>query len=147
MFDNVIKILDNAISLNENFAFDFAINSTITDEIIRLNTIEQLYEEGIDSKGKDLGLYSDFTIEIKMLKNDRFDHVTLKDTGDFYNSFKVISESGDIFIYADDSSKYDQPLTSWYGKDIIGLTDESLQVVIELIKPRIIQYVELKLAA
>jgi hypothetical protein len=147
MFETVINLLDNAIALDEGFAFDFAINSRISDKIIELNTIEQLYEDGIDSKGKDLGLYSDFTIEIKILKNDRFDHVTLKDTGDFYNSFRVTADRGEITISADDSSKYDAPLSSFYGKDIIGLTDENLQIVIDLIRPRIITYVELKLCA
>jgi hypothetical protein len=147
MFESVVNILDNAINLKVDFAFDFAINAEISDKIIELNTIEQLYEKGVDSKNKSLGLYSDFTIEEKIFKNERFDHVTLKDTGRFYNSFRVTASSGQIFITADDVTDYDSPLTSIYGKDIIGLTDESLQVVIDLIRPRIIKYVELKLCA
>lgn len=146
MLEGVIKILDNAIALNYDLAFKFAINTTIKNKIIELNTIEQLYNDGIDSEGNSLGLYSDFTIETKIFKNERFDHVTLKDTGDFYNSFSVIVNDGEIIIEADDSSKYDKPLTSVYGKDIIGLTDESLDIIIDMIRPRIIEYVNIKLS-
>ena len=147
MLEGVIKILDNAIALNYDLAFKFAINTTIKNKIIELNTIEQLYNDGIDSEGNILfPFYSDFTIETKIFKNERFDHVTLKDTGDFYNSFSVIVNDGEIIIEADDSSKYDKPLTSVYGKDIIGLTDESLDIIIDMIRPRIIEYVNIKLS-
>lgn len=147
MLENVIKILDNAINLNEGFAFDFALNSEISNKIIELNTIEQLYNEGVDSKDKSLGEYSDFTIQLKLERGQRVDNITLKDTGSFYNSFRVTSDQGEITITADDISGYDMPLTARYGKDIIGLTDESLDVIIEMIKPRIITYVENRLAA
>jgi hypothetical protein len=145
--DNVIKILDNAVALDVGLSFDFGLNSEISNKIIELNTIGQLYEQGVDSKDNSLGLYSDFTIETKIFKNERFDHVTLKDTGSFYNSFKVTSDRGEITITANDVADYDIPLTAKYGKDIIGLTDESLQIIIEMIRPRIIQYVHLKLCA
>lgn len=92
--------------------------------IIDLNTQEQLFEQGIDSLGNSLGEYSDFTVEVKKLKGQRFDHITLRDSGDFYNSFQV-NVGKNFFVINADPIKDDTNLFTEFGVDIVGLTDTS----------------------
>jgi len=109
-------------------------NPTFRKLIIDLNTQEQLFEQGIDSKGRSLGEYSIATIEGtrnflgKKQKGQRFDHITLKDTGDFYKSFAVQLEGTTIRITAD-GQKEDTNLFQEYGIDIVGLTEDSMSVL------------------
>lgn len=63
-----------------------------------LDTIrqKQLYEQGIRGDGTEIGQYSLFS---KLFKIDRnIDHITLKETGAFYNSFKIVIGYDDFFI-------------------------------------------------
>ena len=96
--------------------------------IIDLNTIDQLYNEGIDSKGIQLGEYTNYTKSLKQVKGQRTDHITLKDTGVFYKSFKVALIGNAINISAD-AQKEDTNLFKEYGIDIVGLTEDSMSVV------------------
>jgi hypothetical protein len=116
--------------------------------IISLNQNDQLFDEGIDSLGVSLGDYSDFTKVEKKRKGDRFDHITLLDTGKFYKSFNVTVKNGGFEITADpvkdDSNLYDD-----FGKDIVGLTPENKQFVIDAIREKIITEIrkQIKLVA
>ena len=96
--------------------------------IIDLNTIDQLYNEGIDSKGIQLGEYTNYTKSLKQAKGERTDHITLKDTGAFYSSFRVSLVGNSIKITAD-AQKEDTNLFKEYGIDIVGLTEDSMSVV------------------
>lgn len=89
--------------------------------IIELNQ-EQLYEQGADSKGNPLEPYSRLTMQIKRRKGQRYDRTTLKDTGKFYKSFRIIVES-DGFVITANGQKGDQNLFDRYGIDILGLND------------------------
>jgi hypothetical protein len=125
MFQKLYSIINKTKKLSEREAWLYVINEEVKKEIIRLNTEEQLEEYGIDSKGNSLGGYSPYTISIKKLKGQRTDHVTLKDTGAFYESFKINVDYNGFEIEADDESMYDNPLSMTYGVDIIGLTEEN----------------------
>ena len=89
MFDKLKQVLKNAQLLDDSKAWFFAIDRNAKDEIIRLNTYDQLYNEGIDSEEISLGEYALFTQAEKISKGERYDHVTLKDTGAFYDSFII----------------------------------------------------------
>jgi len=103
-------------------------NAELRKLIIDLNTIEQLYNEGIDSKGVRLGDYTTYTKSIKQSKGQRIDHITLSDTGDFYETFKVILDGNAIRITAN-PFKEDTNLFKEFGFDILGLTEDSMSVV------------------
>ncbi len=133
MFGSIDKILKNAVNLNADKAWMFAIDVEVKEEIIRLNTEDQLFSEGIDSKGDMLGQYAPFTVSEKKVKGQRFDHITLRDTGAFYNSFRVIADPKGITIKADDTSLYDVPLTQTWGIDVLGLTLENWGFIREMI--------------
>lgn len=110
--------------------------------IIDLNTIDQLYNQGVDSRGRSLGDYTAYTKSLKQAKGQRTDHITLKDTGEFYNSFRIILNGNALQIIAD-PIKEDTNLFQEFGIDIVGLTEDSMSVVttkaLQLIKPYIKQ--------
>jgi hypothetical protein len=110
------------------------LDKEFTDKIIELNTLKQLYDKGEDSTGDSIGEYSNATIfgtvnfKGKIQKGQPYDRVTLKDTGDFYKSFscKYLSGGdGEIQITAN-TMKHEVDLLDQWGRDIIGLSEESL---------------------
>lgn len=145
--EGVIKILDNIINLDQ----DLIIENILKDKgfqrfIIDLNTEEQLFEQGIDSLGASLGEYTTFTKAVKKAKGQRLDHITLEDTGEFYKSFAIKVQNGGFLIIAD-GQKEDTNLLDRYGKEILGLTDENLQIVIDAIKEKLIPIIISKIMA
>lgn len=112
---------------------------SLQHDIIELNTEEQLYERGVDSEGRSLGAYSFVTkyhykpIAAKEGRDGRTDHVTLKDTGDFYRSFRFKNEK-DGFYFEANTIKEDTDLAEVFGKEIIGLTNQSKADVSRWIK-------------
>lgn len=110
-----------------------SIDQDVMDMIIQMNTEDQLEEEGIDSLGRALGEYSPYTIALKRMKGDRYDHITLKDTGAFYDSWIVWVDTSGINIDADDTSHYDKPLFEVWGVDVLGLTEDNLAILQEVI--------------
>ena len=96
--------------------------------VIELNTDVQLFEQGIDANEQSLGEYTAFTKELKKQKGQPTDRITLKDTGDFYKSFRVRSTNNGFVIMAN-AIKEDTDLTQEFGEDIIGLTDLSISQV------------------
>lgn len=146
--EGLLRFFDRMIDID----IDLIISNILKDEefqrfIIDLNTEGQLFEKGIDALGASLGDYTIATIEGtvnfegKKDKGQRFDHITLKDTGDFYKSFAIKVQNGGFLIVAD-GRKEDTDLLTEFGKEILGLTDENLQIVIDAIKEKIIPIIK-----
>lgn len=112
------------------------------DLIIELNTKNQLYDRGINSKGESIGDYSLYTKAIKDNNGQITDHVTLNDTGAFYESFKVYVNSQKDFVISADTIKDTSDLIVDWGKEILGLTEESLNILRESAKEILIPYVK-----
>lgn len=93
------------------------------EELLDLNTDEQLFLKGVDSKGESLGTYTAFTKRAKQAKNQPSNRVTLKDEGDFYRGFTL---EGKRFPFSIDSTdeKRDK-LVDKYGEDIFGITPDN----------------------
>ncbi len=112
---------------------------------IELNQ-EQLYEQGADSKGKQLEPYSFATMNIKKKKGQVFNRTTLKDTGKFYKSFRIIVRS-DGFIIDAEGEKEDSNLFERYGIDILGLNEVNSfqfnQILAREIRSKILQALQL----
>ena len=102
------------------------------DYIIELNTegekTSQLFELGVDSQGNRLGDYSGFTKNIKASKGQRIDHITLKDTGEFYKSFKVTPNKKGFRITAN-PNKDDSNLFDDFGVDIVGYKENVFKLL------------------
>lgn len=127
-------LLTKVIKLNPDKILKQALDgSELQEKIIDLNFESQLYEAGITADGKSLGSYSPVTIQIKQERGQRTDHITLRDTGDFYNSAKFINKPKEFIIVAD-TLKIDEQtgettdLVKEYG-NILGLSKESKTVL------------------
>ena len=110
--------------------------------IIDLNT--QMLSDGVDAVGAYLGDYSPTTVQIKKAKGQRYDHITLEDTGDFKDAFFVEIENGKWHI---DSKDYKSGmLMDQYGADIFGNnpTDED-EILTAYLEPELYAYILLNL--
>lgn len=97
-------------------------------EIIGMNTDDQLYEQGITATGisiADYEPYSETTIEIKQMKGQPTDRVTLRDSGDFHHSFEVETDNVKMTIVASDFKTIQ--LLKRYGNEIMGLTQHNIE--------------------
>jgi hypothetical protein len=143
MFGKLKSVLLRAASLDENKlakrVFD---DRTLQAQIIDLNTYGQLYDKGVDANGNSLGDYSTATIygtskfAGKIEKGARYDHITLSDSFDMYNSWRFINES-DGFTLRADTIKDGTDLENSFGK-IVGLTSESRSEIIPEVRERLI---------
>lgn len=101
------------------------------EDIARYVTEIQLYMEG--TRGSDGEFIADYdpyafvTIQIKQVKGQPTDRVTLRDTGDFHASFEVQPE-GDGFRITATDPKTDE-LVERYGEGILALSDEHLESI------------------
>lgn len=110
-------------------------------EICDMNSQDQLYEHGKNRVGVDIMDYMPYTpktIEIKEIKGQPTDRVTLRDTGDFHASFRLIIERDKFTITADDFKT--EGLIRKYGRQILGLTDENAsELAHEYIYPELLK--------
>ena len=95
--------------------------------LIDMNAQGQLYAKGVNRLGVRIDEYQPYrplTIQVKIEKRQPYDRVTLKDTGEFYDSFYVETAEDQFYIKASDEK------TNWlikkYGAEIFGLTNDSL---------------------
>ena len=143
-FEVLHDMLDNVKRLNPVDAWISAIDKILRDDIIFLNTQDQLWGDGIDSMGISLRPYTPFTVKLKKLRGQVTDRTTLKDTGEFYNSFKVTVQK-DSFTIDADAQKDDDNLYDKYGIDIVGLTESNQQTINIFLKENYINYLRGKL--
>jgi len=120
--------------------------------IIHLNTQDQLFDKGINSHGLKLedigGAYTantmfgvDGKFKGKLELGLPIDRVTLYNSGEFYKSFVVTTEqNGDIIINADPNKPGHNIFDRW-GKDVVGLTKNNLDVVRNILKKHILKYI------
>jgi len=94
--------------------------------VLDLNRLGQLYYKGVDSRGLLLGHYAAYTLRVK--EDPMLAHVTLKETGDFYNSFQLKTHKNYIEIEAD-TMKGSTDLMDEWGENILGLTEESQEML------------------
>lgn len=99
--------------------------------IIDMNAEEQLFEQGVNRLGvsiMDYAPYSPVTIAIKEAKGQPTNRVTLRDEGDFESSFFL--EVGDKQFEIKASDFKTEDLIKKYGRQILGLTDENIAILI-----------------
>ena len=120
-------------------AAEHAVESNAS-EIEDLN-LKQL-NDGEDSKGVDITPpYTAFTKILKAAKGQPTNRVTLRDTGDFYRGIKL-KKVGEVYDLSSTDSKTTKLVTK-YGPDIIGLSDDNRDYVIEeIIKPALQQRIK-----
>lgn len=113
-------------------------NQGVEQLMIELNQV-QLESKGVDANDETLGDYSPVSVQ-KYGKEPG--HITLHDTGEFYNSMKVVTEShGQGAIITGDMVKPDRDLEiTW--PHALGLDKESLSEVRDVAKEIIIDEIK-----
>lgn len=97
-----------------------------------LNLNRSQLDRGEDAKGKSLGQYKNFKYK------NRFKPVDLKLTGEFHRKLTLSRSKGNrkqAEIFSQDEKA--PALEKKYGKDIMGLTEESTERAAEIIKPEL----------
>lgn len=140
-FNNVIRLDINKV-LNEVFK-----DKTVQQRIISINTFDQLFDEGINAVGVRLdsigGEYAINTIEGvpgkfegKRQRGLPYDHITLFDTGDYYQSHYILVFRDHIEIKSNpikgETNLYDE-----WGDDIVGIAPKNIPKVANIILPLI----------
>lgn len=113
----------------ENIVFKLALdNRTIKDLIVFLNTSKQMGEQNMDSLGQELfnRIAERTTYSLFDRKKRGGQKYKLKDKGTYWASYKALVGNGFITIDSDPT----EGLIEQFGEQIEGLTDESLQELI-----------------
>lgn len=108
-------------------------------EIIEAVVQNQLYERGINGTGVEIMSYKPYrprTIKNKQRKGQPYNRVTLKDTGEWYNSLRLVYDVDGFFITStDEKNTY---LKKKYGPTILRLTNENLSMILnKYIRPNL----------
>ena len=152
--------MDELLTKLKSFDVSALIADTLKDNrlgrIIITTIQERLESEGKDSEGKSLktdfgkssrgtGFYAKKTVSIKKAKGQPTDRVTLKDTGEFYQSFRSQIKANELGLTADFRNIYENFQDSFsnesqFQEAILGLTDSELQRIFDnFIYPQIEQ--------
>lgn len=98
-------------------------------DVVRYVTEMQLFMEGLRGEDgaflMDVHPYHPYTIQVKMEKGQPTDRVTLRDTGDFHDSFFIEYGDAEFLITASDWKT--EELMEKYGEGIMALSDENLK--------------------
>lgn len=140
-----------ALTIDKALFFVFS-DDQIQDFVLELNTGGGIFARGIkgqlfsgvDSTGNELadigGDYSPITIQEKQFKGLPTDRITLFDEGDFYRSFRIDVSKDSVSISAN-TIKEGVDLQNRWGDELLGLTDESRNKLIDELIPEIIQFI------
>jgi len=101
---------------------------------------DQLFTTGEDGNGLSLGDYSPVTVQIKRAKGQPVDRITLKDTGEFYDSYNIDPFNGGFIIDANGQKSPSDNLFVTYGDDILKPNDETLTEIAEYYETRLFEY-------
>lgn len=127
-------LLKRVVKFNDELTSGRLVQKIIWDNeayIIDMNGEEQLFEQGVNRLGvsiMDYAPYSPVTIAIKEAKGQPTNRVTLRDEGDFQSSFYL--EVGDKQFEIKASDFKTEDLIKKYGRQILGLTDENISILI-----------------
>tara|TARA_R110002020_G_scaffold166587_7_gene354702 strand:- start:229 stop:675 length:447 start_codon:yes stop_codon:yes gene_type:complete len=117
--DFILEIIKEIVKENAN-------------EIIDLNTKDQLYRDGVkNNDDKIKPPYSNPYKKLKKSLSQPTDRVTLRLTGKFHESFFV--NIGNESFRIDAKDKKTKYLVKRYGEKIFGLTDDNVELFQELV--------------
>ena len=146
MFSAIKNKLNALRKLEPNKIMEGIISETdIQQKIVDLNQ-SQMYDKGVDAVGDSLGDYRAATIvgtndyEGKIDKGQRYDHITLNDSGEFYDSMKVIQGTEAFLITGNTDKQGFNLLDRW--PDALGLTPESKTELAIEIKQRVLDKIK-----
>jgi len=132
--DLITDLIKRVKEFNEGLTSGLYISEIILKNdafIIDMNATDQLFDKGVNNLGvsiDDYMPYSPYTIEIKKIKGQPYNRVTLHDENDFSESFFLEVGNEKFEIKAADFKTLD--LIKKYGRQILGLTPENISELI-----------------
>jgi len=129
-FNDKARAFANAVAKINTEKLLLKAAKNLEDLALDLNR-SQMYDQGIDAKGKQIGKYSEATVRIKQKKGQRTDHMTLSDTFKFYDKMFVNAKQFPILIDSKDSKT--PMLEEKYSENILGLTTENTKIYREAV--------------
>jgi len=155
MFDELKRLAKGVLNLNANLIIQqIILNNKFQEFILDLNRREQLFE-GLNSLGVELDSYSEFTeSELNAEGENRFQYkgkkksklagepVFLFDSGDFYESFTLEVNTDSLIFDADPIKDDGTNLFNEYGSDILGLTEESTEILVLLLREKAVPIIQ-----
>ncbi len=146
MIPRVSKILKRAQNLDKNLIWIESMDEQVQDEIIRLNTEDQLGDKGIDSLDQSLGDYAPFTVRVRSSLGLQTDHIDFKVTGEYWESWDT-EVRRDVLVITVNESRYDELVNDLgFSPDHVGLTIANWDKVIrEYIQPNWVDSVKKQL--
>jgi len=138
----LFKLADNIrkLSIGELFVLTFSDQET-ENYVLFLNRELQL-RMGILADGSLLPFYSEISQEHYGKPNKRW---TLYDTGYFYKSFDLSGVSEDHFLIEADGVKPNRDWTKYRGGNVLGLTDENKELLVQEIQPLMVKILKEKI--
>lgn len=130
-----VRLLSEAVAWLDTFRTSPNLRRMILDMI----RDDQLKAEGVDANDEVIGFYSWTTSRINPKKRFNTPY-TLDDTGSFYKSMFVQVLVDRLIIDANSGTFTEMQEQEWWRDDILGLTDENLQKLIEEVKQSYIDY-------
>lgn len=132
---SILKDIDKII-------FQILSDKILQKWIMDLVRKKQLFEQGVSEENIVLGYYSPVTESINPNKKAGT-HYTLLDTGAFFDSFVINLNATDFIINADGEKDNGVNLFEKFNKygNILGLTEENMQILINNLKPKIINQI------
>lgn len=138
---SIEKTIENIKALKENLD-DIILDAVAEEEEFIVGLNKKALSEGFKADGSPTGQYSTFTIFSKRLKGQPFSHVTLKDTGDFYDSLfiKLLDDGFEIRSSSQNSEKTGSIRENY--PNALGLNQKGLEQARIKLKPKIIQMIK-----
>jgi hypothetical protein len=127
LIDDIDKEINNIIQKKKNLIL----------RIIRT----RLYQKSLDGNLKEiLPSYSKQTELYKKEKRQIRTRVTLRDTGEWYKSFQLLYENGDLTVISNlDKTDF---LVDKYGSAILEFTDEEIKLIYDsIIEPHLLKLI------
>jgi hypothetical protein len=125
------RLLNRSRTLSTRYLWQLVFRDVrLRKMVLRWIQEDQLRKQGIDEDGDVIGEYSEIT---EMINPEKVagTHYTLFDTGEFYESMKIVVLNDSIVIEADANKVNEdgetENLFQKYGEGIIGLTTENKQ--------------------
>jgi hypothetical protein len=106
----------------------------IKDVILDLITDNQLMDKGVDADGEIIGRYSKATEMISGGRKKAGDPYNLNDTGSFFRSMFINVLENSIEIDASSQTFTEMQDQNWWRISILGMTEQSLNQYVELLK-------------
>lgn len=98
------------------------------------NLNRQQLDAGMRADGSDISPdYTPLTVFLKSEKGQPTDRVTLRDTGEFYADIRAEFDNDEV-VLRDDNEKTIK-LQNKYGDEILGLSDQSIKRITDLLLP------------